>query len=61
MGFPQTSPYGSWKSPITADLVAGGEAVDVAEDPTVAGPVPGDHAVARLTRHRRPRPVAADV
>ena len=25
MGFPQTSPYGSWKSPITTDLVAGGE------------------------------------
>jgi len=25
MGFPQTSPYGSWKSPIAADLVAGGE------------------------------------
>ena len=25
MGFPQTSPYGSWKSPITADLVAGGD------------------------------------
>ncbi|MGH7853850.1 MAG: S9 family peptidase, partial [Candidatus Binatia bacterium] len=25
MGFPQTSPYGSWKSPITADLVASGE------------------------------------
>jgi dipeptidyl aminopeptidase/acylaminoacyl peptidase len=25
MGFPQTSPYGSWKSPITADLVAGSE------------------------------------
>ena len=25
MEFPQTSPYGSWKSPITADLVAGGE------------------------------------
>jgi dipeptidyl aminopeptidase/acylaminoacyl peptidase len=25
MGFPEISPYGSWKSPITADLVAGGE------------------------------------
>jgi dipeptidyl aminopeptidase/acylaminoacyl peptidase len=25
MESPQTSPYGSWKSPITADLVAGGE------------------------------------
>ncbi len=25
MEFPQTSPYGGWKSPITADLVAGGE------------------------------------
>jgi dipeptidyl aminopeptidase/acylaminoacyl peptidase len=25
MAFPQTSPYGSWQSPITADLVAAGE------------------------------------
>ena len=25
MGFPQTSPYGNWKSPITAELVAGSE------------------------------------